>query len=92
MDAARHCRIGRVRMKAGGADVRIIGPVINHEARDMVRNLAGWIESGEVVGVGIVAVGRNGNVTTGFNGPTCFHSLNSGAALLAGRLSIAVDS
>lgn len=92
MEAARLCRIGRVRMKAGGADVRIIGPVINHEALEMVRNLSRWIESGDVVGVGIVAVGRNGNVTTGFSATSCFHGLNSGTALLAGRLSIAVDS
>lgn len=84
-----HCRIGRVRMKAGGADLRIIHPRVNQEAASMASELMTRIQSGDVTDIGLITVSRGGYVGTAFSTQERYHSLNSGVATLAARLAMA---
>lgn len=83
-----HCRIGRVVFR-NGTLLRVLPParMPNRDAIDMVEGLLSRLKAGDSVAVAFVDVKPGGYVATAWACGGHYHALNSGAAILAARLS-----
>jgi hypothetical protein len=65
----------------------IISIGANADAIELIENVLINLRSGDVVAIGVVAVGKDGSVSTAWSDSNSYHLLNSGAARLAASLS-----
>jgi hypothetical protein len=88
--AANGCRIGKIRVKGGGAEVRVLEThhAGNPEIISMLINLLDRARTGELVAFGMVSVNPRGTVGTAWcsDGGRHHHELASGALSLAHRM------
>ncbi len=87
---AKGCRIGKIRMKGGGAEIRVLQTVNqgSPEVIDMLIDLLDKARAGKLVALGIVTIKPDRTVGTAWADAEHrhFHELSSGALRLSCRM------